>query len=297
MSHLPGPHKPPHRLVVCDFDGTLLNGPGPVSPAVRRAMQDTVDAGYWITVCTGRGYQLLKPYLDQVVVNAPLICCNGALILDLCSLQVIYSAPTPLQVAHDAIRLAIARGWRVLAYFADMQTLLYYGYSPFDPPHTTRPGYQLIRGDAVVAEGVDPLAVISEPLQKLMVLAPRSGATPEFVSAIQESVGNRATVVLSSPRAAELLLPGASKGEGMKRVARLVRVPRRNTVAIGDGDNDVDMLRWAGMGIAMGNAMPAVKAAAAWVAPPVDQDGVAIALQRLLRGRAGRRNLILPPCV
>ena len=126
--------NPRPKLVVCDFDGTLLNGPGPVSPAVRQAMQDVVDAGHWITVCTGRGYQLLQPFLGQFVVNAPLICCNGALILEPDSLRPIFAAPTPLDVAHDAVRLAVTRGWRVLAYLADMQTLLYYGYSPFDPP-------------------------------------------------------------------------------------------------------------------------------------------------------------------
>jgi hypothetical protein len=90
--------------------------------------------------------------------------------------------------------------------------------------------------------------------------------------------------VLSSPRAAELLVPGVSKAEGLKRVARRVKVLRRNTIAIGDADNDVDMLRWAGVGIAMGNAMPAVRAVASWVAPPVDQDGVAVALRRLITG-------------
>ena len=279
MPQEPRSDNPRPKLVVCDLDGTLLNGTGPVSPAVRQAMQDTVDAGHWITVCTGRGYQLLKPFLGQIAVNAPLICCNGGLILDSRSLQVIYAAPTPLELAHDTIRLAMTRGWRALAYFADMLTLLYYGYSPFDPTRSPRSGYQLVRDGVLVAEGPDPLTVITEPLQKLMVLAPMSSATPEFVSAIQDKVGDRARVVLSSPRAAELLVSGVSKAEGLKRVARRVHVSRRDTIAIGDADNDVDMLRWAGLGIAMGNAMPAVRAVARWFAPAVDQDGVASALR------------------
>lgn len=284
MSQQPRFDNTRRKLVACDLDGTLLNGSGPVSPAVRQAMQDTVDSGHRITVCTGRGYQLLKPFLGQIVVNAPLICCNGGLILDSRTLQVIYAAPTPLELAHDAIRLAMTRGWRALAYFSDMRTLLYYGYSPFDPSQGMRPGYQLVEDGGVIAEGSDPLTAISEPLQKLIVLAPWPGATPEFVSTLQDQVRDRARVVLSSPRAAELLVPGVSKAEGLKRVARRVKVLRRDTIAIGDADNDVDMLRWAGMGIAMGNAMPAVRAVASWVAPPVDQDGVAVALRRLITG-------------
>jgi len=272
------------KLVVCDLDGTLLNGAGPVSPAVRQAMQDTVDAGHWITVCTGRGHQLLKPFLGQIVVNAPLICCNGGLVLDWPSLQVIYAAPTPLKLSHDAVRLAMPRGWRALAYFSDMRTLLYYGYSPLDPSQSIRPGYQLVQEGVVIAEGSDPLTAITKPLQKLIVLAPKPGATPEFVSVLQTEVGDRARVVLSSPRAAELLVPGVSKAEGLKRVARRIKVLRRDTIAIGDADNDVDMLCWAGLGIAMGNAMPAVRAVAEWVAPSVDQDGVAVALRRFVMG-------------
>ena len=67
-----------YRLVFCDLDGTVATFDGDVRPAVQEAMQAAVDAGVWITLSTSRGYQLVKPFLDRVVVNAPMICCTGA---------------------------------------------------------------------------------------------------------------------------------------------------------------------------------------------------------------------------
>ena len=79
-------------------------------------------------------------------------------------------------------------------------------------------------------------------------------------------------------------MPGVSKSARMSRVAERLGVRREETIAMGDGDNDIEMLEWAGLGIAMGNGMPAVKAAADWIAPPVDEDGVAVALRRFVLG-------------
>jgi hypothetical protein len=78
----------------------------------------------------------------------------------------------------------------------------------------------------------------------------------------------------------EVVLPGISKAQAMARVAQQLGVSREETLAIGDGDNDVEMVEWAGLGVAMGNATPAVKAVADWIAPSVDEDGVAVALLR-----------------
>jgi hydroxymethylpyrimidine pyrophosphatase-like HAD family hydrolase len=68
----------------------------------------------------------------------------------------------------------------------------------------------------------------------------------------------------------------------MAQIAEQLGVSREETLAIGDGDNDVEMVEWAGLGVAMGNATPAVKAVADWVAPPVTEDGVSAALRRFV---------------
>ena len=267
-----------YRLIVCDLDGTLLPGNGSVRPAVRQAMQEVVDAGRWITVSTGRGLQLLRPFLGQLVVNAPLICCNGGLILAPDTHRILYLRPTPLPLAHDALRLAGKEGWQVLVYLDDPQTMLEY--------QMNGPGFQLKRDGVVVGQGADVVSELTRPPHKLIVHSPSVSSTPQVMARLQECVGRRARVVASGPQLVEMLPRGVSKARGLARVAQSLGVTPQETVAIGDGDNDIEMLQWAGLGIAMGNGMAGVKAVADWIAPPVAEDGAAVALRHFVLSAA-----------
>jgi len=267
-----------YRLIVCDLDGTLHSGNEPVRPAVRQAMQAVVDAGHWITLSTGRGLQLLRPFLGQVVVNAPLICCNGGLILAPETHRILYLQPTSLPLAHDVLRLAGKEGWGALVYLDDLETMLEYQWDG--------PGFQLTRGGTIVGQGLDAVSELIRPPHKLIVHSPSASATPAVIVRLQECVGDRARIVASSPRAVEILMPGVSKARGLARVAQELGVTPQETVAVGDGDNDIEMLQWAGLGIAMGNGMPGVRAIADWIAPPVEEDGVVVALHRFVLSAA-----------
>ena len=86
----------------------------------------------------------------------------------------------------------------------------------------------------------------------------------------------------SSPEALEIVPLGVNKAAGLARAAELLGIPREETIAIGDGENDISMLRWAGLGIAMSNASAAVKAAADVIAPVCDEDGAAWAMEKYL---------------
>ena len=265
-----------YRLVFCDLDGTVAAFDGRVRPAVREAMQAVVDAGAWVTISTGRGYQLLRPFLGQVVVNAPLICCNGGLIVEPSTREVLYLKPMPLSLAHDLVRLAQAEGVEMWFYLADMETML--------ENRASDHGFVLRRDGVRVREAPDPVAELNQPPHKVVIATESPEATPAVVGRVQQHVGDRARVLASSPQRVEVILPGVSKAWAMSWVAAYLDVKREETIGIGDGDNDVEMLEWAGLGIAMGNATPAVKVAASWVAPPVEEDGVAVALRRFVLG-------------
>jgi hydroxymethylpyrimidine pyrophosphatase-like HAD family hydrolase len=81
-----------------------------------------------------------------------------------------------------------------------------------------------------------------------------------------------------------VLPPGTGKGRALARLARRLGIRRRETLAVGDWYNDTDMLAWAGIGVAMGNAPAEVQAAADWVTADCEQDGVALALERFVLG-------------
>ncbi len=265
-----------YRLIFCDLDGTVMTWRQEVRPAVQRAMRTVVDTGAWITICSGRGYQLVKPFLGHVAVNAPLICCGGGLIVEASTRQVLRVRTTPLALAHDVIRLCQAEGIPLLCYLADMETML--------ERRPTDPGFVLRRDGVVVREVGDPIHEVSEPPHKLLVVTASPEDTPSALTRVKQVVDGRARVLTSSPVWIEVLPPGLSKARAMAWLAEYLGVHREETMAIGDGDNDVEMLEWAALGVAMGNATAQTKAAADWVAPPVEEDGLAVALQRFVLG-------------
>ena len=263
-----------YRLIVCDLDGTLRAFGGQVRAAVRDTMQAVVDAGAWITIGTGRGYQTLRPYLGTVVVNAPLICCNGGLILDPSTHEVLCVRPTPLALAREVIQLVLERHWGTMIYLDDMETLLLQS--------SREPGFELRRDGATVRRVADPGAELMRPPHKVYVYTQFPQNTPEAAELLKEHIGERARIVAAGSRGLEVILPGVSKARAVAWLAQRLCVAREETIAIGDADNDIEMLQWAGLGIAMGNAMPAARVAADWIAPTVDEDGVAVALRRFV---------------
>jgi Cof subfamily protein (haloacid dehalogenase superfamily) len=264
-----------YRFIVCDLDGTVLTHDYRLSPRVREAMQAVVEAGVWITISSGRGYQMLKPVLHSLPLNAPVIGCNGGLIFDPATRQILYLQPMPLSLAQYIVRLALQEQWGMRIYLDDMETML-----EFHPEQ--QPALVLMRDGIVVGEITDAVTALQRPPHKLVVYSQSPDATPALVARLQEYVGDRAHVVASNTQIVEIITPGISKATGMSWVASYLGVKREEAIAIGDGDNDVEMLEWAGLGIAMGNATPAAKAAADWIAPPVEEDGVAAALQQFV---------------
>jgi len=105
-----------------------------------------------------------------------------------------------------------------------------------------------------------------------------------MVERVQRFMGSRAKALAAGPRWVDIVMPGVSKANAAASVAERLGVRQDETIAIGDGDNDLEILRWAGLGIVMGNGTPRAKAAADWIAPPIEDDGVAVALQRFILG-------------
>ena len=96
------------------------------------------------------------------------------------------------------------------------------------------------------------------------------------------SFAGRLNVVRSHPLFVEIISPRVSKGRGVAHLADLYGVSRAQTIAVGDSGNDLSMVQWAGLGVAMGNASADVKAVADWIAPPVSEDGVAAVIERFV---------------
>jgi Cof subfamily protein (haloacid dehalogenase superfamily) len=219
---------------------------------------------------------MVKPFLDRVVVNAPMVCCTGGLIVEAHSKKVHHLQPLPLDMARDLARLSLREDIAIWFYLADMEHML--------EKRVGEDRFALRRDGVTLRQVPDPVAELTEPPHKALIETPSAEASPRVAARLQEHVGDRARIVISSPQRIEVVLPGISKARAMAQIAEQLGVAREDTLAIGDGDNDVEMVEWAGRGVAMGNATPAVKAVADWVAPSVDDDGAAVALKRFVLG-------------
>jgi Cof subfamily protein (haloacid dehalogenase superfamily) len=275
---MPGPGKvssmagQPYRLLACDLDGTILEHNRHISDRVRRAISLARERGVKIALVTGRSFQAALPYARLIEVHLPLICYQGGLIRHPDTGETLYQASLARELAEETIELSQARGWQLLLYTTDEIILSEYRY-PEDV-------YRQMLGPTV--RRVEDLrsAVDGGPI-KMTILATED-VSPAIEDEMRKRFGGRMEIIRSHAMFVEALPAGVSKGRALAWLAEYLDVPQRSTMAIGDQDNDASMVAWAGLGIAMGNGSPLCKSAADWIAPTIEEDGSAAAIERFL---------------
>jgi Cof subfamily protein (haloacid dehalogenase superfamily) len=262
------------KLLLSDLDGTLRGFHDPISPAVKSALREAAASGVRITLATGRILQSVLPYAEELEVNAPLVCCNGGLIIDHRTRQEIAKRTLPLPVIHTAMRFALEHDLRFATYLDDHSTSL-----RRDP------------GSAVffVWAGEQQRCVVEDPFRRLereplncLLWAVDEPTSARTAPLLQARMGNAMRVTRSAPTLMEVILADVSKARGAAVLAAHLGIAREEVLALGDSDNDVELLAWAGLGVAVGSATPAACAAADCVVGSVAEDGAAEAVRRFI---------------
>lgn len=264
------------QLVASDVDGTLLDAHEQVTPRTRAAIDAVRSTGVPFILVTGRPPRWIAPVTDQLGFAPLSVCANGAVLYDPATDEVLSAELLAVellgQVAEVAERLLPGCGLaaeRVGRSAHDSAT----------PPFVAAAGYVHVWLNPDNTEVEDHL-VIAEPAVKLLVRHPEmtSGA---MAAALRPALEGLVDLTWSSDNGlVELAAFGVTKASGLAVVARGLGVDAGRVVAFGDMPNDVPMLRWAGLGVAMGNAHPDALAVADEVAPPHTEDGVAQVLER-----------------
>ncbi len=267
--------NPPIKLIVVDLDGTVVRHDFSIDPAVIAALAAARARGVRVTIATGRGPDSTRPYAAQLGVNAPVICTQGAQVVDLATGNVLYRRTLAADVACRLAEFDPAeRRVHTVVYVNDMINIRAPRYASeyyvrwFVPqPPQLHP--QLC--DALAAGPADKVLYIVNPDD--------ADAVARDVGAI---AGEGALVARSHALFVEANPPGADKGSGLAFLAAHLGIAQEQVMAIGDQDNDLPMLRWAGLPIAMGNGSKGAIALAKWVAPDIDHAGVAAAVERFV---------------
>ncbi|WP_298462766.1 Cof-type HAD-IIB family hydrolase [uncultured Mitsuokella sp.] len=264
------------KLFVTDLDGTLLPKGQQVSQENIDAVQAAVKAGVTVTIATGRMYRAALPVALALGVDVPIITYNGALIKSTNG-EVFYESFLPEQVIADVVSFCQERGWYLQSCSHDELYL---------PARTSEAeGYeaaQNIKGHVV---GWDGLKAHDEAVCKLLSITSGAEETDARIREMRAHFGSEIAVVRSNANYVEIVNPGVSKAAGIQHLADKLGVKLDEVMAIGDANNDLPMLKAAGHSIAMGNAVPEVKAVCDAVTTTCEENGFAKAIyDYVLRG-------------
>lgn len=270
----------PPLMVASDIDGTLLDSRDRVSPRLKSAISRMIRRGVPLTLATGRPARWLQPVLDQLPVRPVCVCGNGAVLYD--SGRDVVLADHSLPSDAQAEVVAIARS--VMADVGPVGVAVERaGRSALDPSDelfVVGPAYA--HAWESTEHGIcEETEMMSEPATKMLLSNPGM-ASAELHSIIAPHIpADLAHVTYSMPEGLiEVSAPGVTKRAGLDELAGLVGATAADVVCFGDMPNDIEMLRWAGIGVAMGNAVPAVREAADEVTATNDDNGVARVLER-----------------
>ncbi|GCL71213.1 Cof-type HAD-IIB family hydrolase [Paenibacillus naphthalenovorans] len=236
-------------LLVTDMDGTLLNSEKDISPENLAAIERFTQHGGRFTLATGRIASSVRRYVNRLPVNAPVILSNGAVIYDYEREKSLWVRTLPAS-CRNVLK-------RVLERFPELGVEIYArdGHAPYilqDNETTER--HRRIEGFAL--QTIRLTDALSGPWIKIL-FAWEPAWLDEVAAAVNELTGDAEVVwVRSDDKYLEMLPQGATKGHALEQLSRQVGVPMERCVAMGDHLNDLEMIRRAGIGIAVANAHP-----------------------------------------
>ncbi len=259
------------RLVAFDLDGTLVGRDLIVRPRVRDAIARMRDAGVQGCIVTGRMYQAAVGYARELGFETPLVCYQGAAIVDPSSDAVLRDTPLDADVVAQIITLADERRVHLQLYRNDE-------YYCEEENRFSRLYAHLSAVEPIVVPSLREAFAFSSATKAVAIDDPDPAAA--HAAFFAEKLGKRAYVTRSYPEFVEILDPRVDKGEALRYVAASLQVDMHEVAAIGDSWNDAPLLEAAGFGIAMGSAPEELRTVASAVVGDVQSDDVAEAIER-----------------
>ena len=273
-----------YQLLALDVDGTILDPEGQIRPAIKQAVADAQARGMQVVLCTGRRFRSALPVAQALGLTHPLIVHNGALVKALDSGRTLYHNYLSPDVYSQSLAVLSQVSSPMLYIDAfhdgvDIITASSDRTHPFQRAYLrdTQPHCQIVADiSAPPLHGIVMMSIMAE-----------ENRLHAFRHDVQAALGAQAHVnVLANKNyqgsILEVLPPSVSKWQALHRFAEGQGIAAAQIVAVGDDANDLEMIRHAGLGIAMGNAVDAVKAVADHVTLSNADEGLAHALNHVV---------------
>jgi Cof subfamily protein (haloacid dehalogenase superfamily) len=261
------------QLIASDIDGTLLNSDHEISERTEKAIRAAMAQGVHFVLATGKTRSSAVHLIQKLGLRTPGIFLQGLAIYDSDGNVLNQSAIDPV-IARHVITYAEDRGFTMLAYCGDRILMR--------APHPIME--QMAKYHEPQPEYVGPLQnwLDKLPINKIAAIGEDRRITALRWQLGMQLNGSAKLVQAAIPHMLEILPPGASKGAALRSLLKSMKISMEHVLAIGDGENDIEMLQSAGIGVAVGNADAKVKEAANYVVASNDEDGLAEAIERFV---------------
>ena len=226
-------------------------------------------------VVTGRMYRSVRPYLRRAGIDDPVVCYQGAVVADPHTDEFLRHEPIPLELARETVLALQGEGFHVNCYVDDE---LY--VAEVTPEAERYAGFQNLPLHPVG----DLVQWLSEPPTKLVTID-EPEVLDDLEARMKARFDGRLYISKSLPHFLEFASPDVTKASGLAFLGEHLGFGPEKTVAFGDGENDKELLDWAGFGIAVANAHPSVLETADWVCPSAEEEGVAQVIDAVLDSR------------
>lgn len=270
------------KLIACDMDGTLLDEEKEISQKNIETIARLKDRGIYFVIATGRHDSMIKRYLDTLGLEMPVISCNGAMVREPFSNHLFSSIPLLSEQIIEVIEICKSFNTDYHIYARDeiygetlTSRMLY--YNDLNKIMPERDKIKL----RVSTDYKQYIADYAGELYKILIIPSKEELFKPIKDEIFKTTGLHA--FQSSADLLDVAQKGITKAHAIQNLCRELKIEQEETAAIGDQLNDLDMIEYAGIGIAMNNAVPRVKEAAQFVTKDTnDQSGVAEALEYIL---------------
>jgi hypothetical protein len=267
----------PIRLIALDIDGTLVGDDLAIGERTLAAVGEASRRGIAVSLVTGRMATSAMPFAEALGLTGPLVAQQGALVRAMSKPgskrpgRLLFHRPLTPAVTVEIVRWCQERD--LIPHFNYLEWMI------VASDESRLDEYRLFVGDRL--RTVPNIAARAlRPVTKVVAIGEGEHSL-ELLDEARAHFDGRAAVTLSHPRFLEFLAPGVSKGMAIRWLARRLRVPLEQCLAMGDQYNDLEMIAEVGHGVAMPSAPAAVQAAARFVAPPVGQEGAAQMIERI----------------
>lgn len=269
-----------YKLIAFDMDGTLLNSKKEIRKETLKAIDKAFDAGKEVILCTGRCIAELKDYIGQIPRLRYVVGTSGALVYDVKENNEIYMQAISIEQVHEI--LEVAKTVDAMPHILTHESIV--AGKDFENMEHFDMKIYIPLFDRAATKVEDIFRYYNEhemPVAKLNLYH----VSPKEREKSKEKLKDMDLVLADAERTSvEISASGTTKGTGLEQLCKYLGITMDDVIAVGDADNDIDVLRKAGLSIAMGNANETVKSICDVIVSDCDSDGCVEAIERYLLG-------------